>query len=215
MNVNVDRLIKRGFAKAVAAALAVLLLNILVYFFGIARLGAVTASQQSEIEANNRKIAEMQAQRDSAAEKASVYKQGSKVLETLGKDYFKTRAERFAELQKDLQKLLEANGLSNESLTYTYGQEPKDSQKTAWRHGYVTVQIPLAVSGSYPQVKKFISDLQASPHFYIINDIGLSASTQGAVLLNARIAVTTLFLADNGEPAGRQAKNGGAKKEAS
>ncbi len=214
MNVNVDRLIRKGFVKAVVSAVAVLALNVLVYFFGIARLGAVTALQKNEIEANNRKIAEMQAQRDAAAEKASIYKQGSKVLETLGKDYFKTRAERFAELQKDLQKLLEANGLTNDSMAYTYGQEPKDSQKSAWRHDYVTVQIPLAVSGSYPQVKKFISDLQASPQFYIINDIGLSTSTQGAVLLNARIAVTTLFLADGSEPVVRT-KNGSANKESS
>ncbi|MCI4397400.1 MAG: hypothetical protein JHC34_01040 [Acidobacteria bacterium] len=214
MNVNIDALIRKGFVKAAVAALAVLLLNIFVYFFGIARLGSVTASQKREIETNSQKIKELEAQRDAASEKASVYRQGSKVLQTLGSDYFKTRAERFAPLQKDLQKILEANGLSNDNIAYSYGEEPKDAAKASWRHAYIIVQIPLAVSGSYPQVKKFIADLEASPQFYVVEDVSLSASTQGAVLLNARLALKTLFLAD-GEIVAKDEGAKSPKKEAS
>lgn len=214
MNVNMDNLIRKGFVKAAVAALAVLVLNILVYFFGIARLGSVTASQKREIETNSQKIKELESQRDAASEKASVYRQGSKALSTLGSDYFKTRAERFALLQKDLQKILEANGLSNDNIAYTYEQEPKDTEKAAWRHAYVTVQIPLAVSGSYPQVKKLIADLEASPQFYVVEDVSLATSTQGAVLLNARLILRTLFLAD-GEIVAKDEGPKSLKKEAS
>jgi len=196
MSVNLDSLVRRGFTKAVAAALALLALNIAVYVFGIARLGVVTESQKKEIETNGQKIKDLEGQREVAETKASVYREGSKALETLGNDYFKTRAERFALLQKDLQKLLEANGLSNDSLSYSYGQEPKDAEKTTWRHRYITVQIPLAVSGSYPQVKKFIADMEASPQFFVVEELSLSTSSQGTVLLNARITLKTLFLAE-------------------
>ncbi len=196
MTANVDSLIRKGFAKAAAAALALLALNVLLYLFGIARLGAVTESQKQAIETNGQKINELQGRREATAGMVSVYREGSKALDALGTGYFKTRAERFALLQKEIQKLLEANGLSNDSVSYTYGQEPKENEKAAWRHRYVTVQIPLAVSGSYPQIKKFIADLQASPQFLIVDAISLSASSQGTVLLNARIGLSTLFLAD-------------------
>jgi len=206
LNANFDQVVRRWFVRVSAGASILLALNVALYIFGVARLGVLAAGEGEAAQREGVALAEREGKARAAASQVTTYHEGQKALETLAKDHFKTRSERLPEAQRALEEMVRSAGLTSEGYRYTYREIPDTkAKKPHWSRQYLEVEIAFRVSGSYPQVKRFLGDLQASPHFFLVDPPGIAASNQGAVLLTMNLVTRTYFLAGDGPAAPAQA----------
>jgi len=212
VSANLDQVVRRWFVRVSAVAAALLAVNVAVYFFGVARLGVLAAKEGKAAHSEGAALADMEAKARAAGAQVSIYREGQKALDTLAKDHLKTRSERLPEVQRTLEGLVRSAGMTSEGFRYSYGTFPGKDAKEHWPREYVEVQFDFRVSGSYPQLKKFLGDLQASPNFFLVDPPAMSVSGQGAVLLTMNVLARTYFVAGEGPalaapaaaPGGRQ-----------
>jgi len=117
-------------------------------------------------------------------------------------------------LYDSLNVLIRTNGLRNTSgPTYAplepVGAKTKTSStktgNTKWQSVYPGVAISLTVEGQYPNLRKFVQDLERDKQFVIINSVELERSTgtnslvagegkpAGAALVSLRLEMSTYF----------------------
>lgn len=194
MSLNLDRLVRRWFAKVAGLCLAVLALNAAVYVFGVARLGRRAEQEGTASQAGKKALEAEEARSRKVAAQVKVFQDGRAVLETLTRDHLKTQGERMTEAQGALRTLLSEAGLTSDSVTYDYDVVPMAKGREAPPRQYLRLRARFKASGSYPQIKTFLVALQASPHFFVAEELALATSSQGAVLINLNATVATYFL---------------------
>lgn len=195
MSLKLDRLIRTWFLRVVGICLAVLALNVLVYAFGVAKLGKMAEDEGAAAGVGQRTLADEEARSQKAAAQVQVFQDGRAVVDTLEEETFKTRGERMPEAQDEIRDLLGKAGLACDAIKYSYETIPADKKRAAAPRQYFAMGASFQATGSYPQIKAFLASLQASPHFYVVEDVSLSASSQGAVVLNLNARLTTYFRA--------------------
>ena len=186
----------------IAALLLVVAGSIVFYTLGVANLDKLTRSLKVRAAENKKQLAEAEVLAATLTGNVGRIAAGRNFMELLASETLKTRPERLVAMQEEVAKLVKGAGLSSETIGYTYDIVPPKDDKFRWRHRYLKTTLQLPVSGSYPQLKTFILSLQNSPHFFTVDDLSVSSSTQGTVVLHANLLVSTYFIATETDHAG-------------
>jgi len=90
-------------------------------------------------------------------------------------------------LYEELNQLIRKNGLRNTSGPSYIPLEPVGSKKSAassksanskWQSVYPGISVSLTVEGTYQNLRRFVSNIEASNHFIIINAVELEKATE-------------------------------------
>jgi len=140
---------------------------------------------------------EMRAQRDRLQAQAKLLhadvQRGEKIrasLPQVGKDCDAFYHESFldpnsgySEIESDLGSIAQKAGLKTSAITF---------KQTALKdHGVTEIGISTSVEGNYISILQFISGLEQSKTFYLLNDLRLDSATTGAIRL--RLELQTFF----------------------
>jgi len=188
------RLIARS-TWIVGILLAVVVGNVLFYAMGVANLDKMTRGMKARSLENRKKLAQAEADANSLATDVGRIATGKAFIKTLSAETLKTRAERLVAVQEELAKLLKDSGLAADRIGYKYEIFPLKRTSAKWDHSYLKLGFDLNVNGSYPQVKAFVRNLQNSPHFFVLENITVSSTQQGTVVLRASLEISTYFIA--------------------
>ncbi|MEJ2420623.1 MAG: hypothetical protein P8018_02655 [Acidobacteriota bacterium] len=200
---NLDRLLRRWFFYAAAVLVLLLCGNVLLYYFGVSRISTSAVSVARAVKQNQVSIQKLEVQEKGLQALVVRYRKGEQSVKALCDDYLKTREIRFVGVQKNLQALIQKNGMETETFRYGYKVFPRDNNADkGWKHRYLRVDLQVPLSGSYPQIKKFLADVQKSHQFLILRDLGISSSSAGGSVLKLRVDISTYFVAtpDDLEP---------------
>jgi Tfp pilus assembly protein PilO len=140
---------------------------------------------------------EMRAQRDRLQAQAKLLRadvqRGEKIRDSLpkvGKDCDAFYHESFldpkfgySEIESDLGAIAQKAGLKTSAITFR--------EKALKDHGVTEIGISTSVEGSYNSILHFISGLEQSKKFYLLNDLRLDSATTGGIRL--RLELQTYF----------------------
>lgn len=85
----------------------------------------------------------------------------------------------YSAIAADLSSIADKAGLRVSDTTY------KESETRT--HGVKEISISTSVEGNYPSIIHFISGLEQSRNFYLLNDLQLTSAKGGAIKLNLRL----------------------------
>jgi Tfp pilus assembly protein PilO len=129
-------------------------------------------------------------QRDRLALQAKLLKadvaRGEKIrasLPTIGRDCDSFYQEKlqgsntgYSTIVADLGELTNKAGLKSSGLTF--------QQKEVKDHGVIEIGIRTSVQGDYPAIMRFISDLEHSKNFYLLDNLHLDSANTGGIRLS-------------------------------
>ncbi len=205
---NVERFLARRLPLILGIGGGIILLNLGVYLFGVSRLDKFAQGVKDKVAANRRVLKSSEDQSKTLSASVERVQTDKKVIGELSDKIFETRSKRLVTVQTEIQKLITANKLDMQTISYGYKTYPSKRDKEGWEHRYLKVSMQIPLTGTYPEIKKFIHDLQASPQFFIIDQLSLSSSAQGGVELKVNLAVSTYFIATSADVA--RGERGGA-----
>ncbi|MEW6756639.1 MAG: GspMb/PilO family protein [Acidobacteriota bacterium] len=191
---NLDQILFRRLALVLGAGTAAVALNVGLYVFAVSKLEAHTSAMKEAVAANRKSLREMEAEHKRLNVAGDRLVANRKVMEELRDKVLLTQEQRLVAVQTEIQRLVEANGLDLQNISYAYESLPRPPQGP-WANRYVRLTVQLPLSGTYPAVKAFIRDLLASPQFLSVDELALSGGTQTGVLLRMNLQVSTAFLA--------------------
>ncbi len=206
---NIERFILKRLALILGIGAGVVFLNLAVYFFGVSRLDQFARDVKGKVTANRRILKESEDRSQTLASSVERVRTDKKVIGDLSDKVFETRHKRLVTVQTEIQHLIDSNNLQMQTISYGYKLFPDRKDKADWGHRYFRVSMDIPLTGTYPEIKKFIQDLQASPQFFLIDELSLSSSAQGGVQLKINLAVSTYFMS-TGEEEGGTGKGGPA-----
>jgi Tfp pilus assembly protein PilO len=140
---------------------------------------------------------EMRAQRDRLQAQAKLLRadvqRGGKIRSSLAKagqecdafyhDSFLDPKFGYSEIESDLGAIAQKAGLKTSAISFR--------QKELKDHGVTEVGISTSVEGSYASIIQFISGLERSKNFYLLNDLRLDSANTGSIRL--RLELQTYF----------------------
>jgi len=100
-------------------------------------------------------------------------------------DRFLARGDGFSSILEDLEDRASAAGLRPGGITYQLQDEPDQP-------GWTGVDVNLAVEGGYPDLLRFIHQLEQSDLFWIINGISVTGNTPSELRMN--LLMQTYFI---------------------
>ncbi len=206
---NAERFVTRRLPLILGIGGGIILLNLGVYLFGVSRLDKFAQGVKEKVAANRRVLKSSEDRSKTLSASVERVRTDKKVIGELSDKIFETRSKRLVTVQTEIQKLINANNLDMQTISYAYETFPPPKDKEGWEHSYLKVSMQIPLTGTYPEIKKFIHDLQASPQFFIIDQLNLSSSAQGGVQLKVSLGVSTYFIA-TGKDTGRGEKGGAA-----
>ncbi|MBW3671496.1 MAG: hypothetical protein KY432_07460 [Acidobacteria bacterium] len=106
--------------------------------------------------------------------------------------WWSTRPERLAPMIVELQTLARKSGLNPPARSYTWSEQ-RTGQTSA---GAEALTVAFRVEGSYEAIRNLINLIEMSPHFIIIEEIGLMDTSDGGKKLGMTLRLKTLFRAD-------------------
>jgi Tfp pilus assembly protein PilO len=167
------------------ALIALLGLNALLLALVFHRPGFTLPEQQAElVRARERRDAARNAvaqMRDLRSKLQDALQNGNQ----FAKDHFLARGDGFSTILEDLESRASAAGLRPGGITYQL-QDEQDQP------GWTGVDVTLAVEGNYPDLVRFIHQLEQSDLFWIINGINVSGSADRELRMN--LLMQTYFL---------------------
>ena len=101
------------------------------------------------------------------------------------RENFLPRSSAFSTMLENLEKLASQNHLQPGDIGYRLGDQ-------ANQLGWVDVAVSLAVEGEYPDMVRFINQLEQSKLFWIIQNLDVSGSTGARLRLNLHTATYLL-----------------------
>jgi len=101
------------------------------------------------------------------------------------KDHFLARGDGFSAILEDLEARASAVGLRPGGITYQLQDEPGQP-------GWTGVEVTLAVEGDYPDLLRFIYQLEQSGLFWIINGVSVAGSADRDLRMN--LLMQTYFI---------------------
>ncbi|MGC8763511.1 MAG: GspMb/PilO family protein [Acidobacteriota bacterium] len=196
---NLDRILLKRLPLLLLLGTAGVVVNLLIYAFGVSRLDVYTRRLKSSVEANRVRLQELEGRTRSLEETAVRLRKDREVIGDLAEKVLLTPEARLVAAQEEIQRLVEANQLELQSLSYTYETLPKASEG-AWPRSYVKVTLTLPLSGTYPAMKSFVRALLNSPQFFTVEEMALAGNSQGGPTLRMNLLVSTLFVAGPHSP---------------
>ena len=168
--------------RLILSLAAILAVN-LVLRLGAARLDAAVQLLAAEYEAGELKLAETHADWERESEFRSALERAERRVARLHKETLQTRKIRFADIDRELKGLAKKFKLAPTSIKNTAEDLPDFGVE-----GFSTA-FPL--KGSYENLRRFISHIEGSEQFFIIEKVTLTDSTKKGAELNLQISVAT------------------------
>jgi Tfp pilus assembly protein PilO len=172
--------------------LALLVLDGLFLFFSFRPLG-LSASQQND---------DLQSLREEAKGKRETVARLRKIESTLGESNrlgdqfyqskFLPAESGFGTIMEEVEKLAVANGVRKGTVSYGV-QEIKD------RPDLEEVSIDTTLEGDYAKIVRFVNQLEQSPLFLIVDNMGVSAGGKNKSI-SVNVKLLTLFRVPKGSP---------------
>lgn len=106
-------------------------------------------------------------------------------------EWWSTRPERLAPMIVELQSLAKQSGLNPPARDYSWN-EAKSTESV----GAQALTVSFRVEGTYEQIRNLINLIELSPHFVIIEEIGLVDTSDGGNTLAMTLRLKTLFRSD-------------------
>lgn len=199
---NLDRALLKRLPLLLTLGTGGVVLNLLLYAFGVSRLDVYTRNVKAAVEANRIRLQELEGRTRSLEESVVRLRKNREVLGDLAEKVLLTPEVRLVAAQEEIQRLVEANQLELQSLSYGYEVLPKAPAGGSWPRRYVKVTLTLPLSGTYPAMKAFVRALLSSPHFFTVEEMALAGNSQGGPTLRMNLVVSTLFVAGTHSPGG-------------
>jgi Tfp pilus assembly protein PilO len=193
---KIESFLRKYFLNAFVVLLLLIIVDFLILSFGVLKLDAKAKQLESQVKKGEETLSLLQKKVEDKENEVNSFKESKAVIETIKDNIFEKRVDRFINFQKEVEKLVLGAQMNIEEYDYKYDIIPKDIEKEGWKDGFVQVSMVLPLQGSYPQIKNFVSSVENSGHFFTINGIDISQSTQGSALLNFKIGISTFFVYD-------------------
>jgi Tfp pilus assembly protein PilO len=193
---KIESFLRKYFLNAFIVLLLLIIIDFLILSFGVLKLDAKAKQLESQVKKGEETLSLLQKKVEDKENEVNSFKESKAVIETIKDNIFEKRVDRFINFQKEVEKLVLGAQMNIEKYDYKYDIIPKDMEKEGWKDGFVQVSMVLPLQGSYPQIKNFVSSVENSGHFFTINGIDISQSTQGSALLNFKIGISTFFVYD-------------------
>jgi Tfp pilus assembly protein PilO len=110
---------------------------------------------------------------------------GNQSLQTFFDDVLSTKRERMIPIQREIRDIARKYNINPESISYARQIYDKDR--------IVKFSAILPLTGPYESLRSFISALERSQNFIIIESVALTDSKEGGVILSLNISVATYF----------------------
>ena len=167
----------RTWKILVGVALSVLLLADAALIFVIwqsSREGAESTRAQRDRLALQAKLVRADVERGEKI-RASLPRIG-KDCDSFYQDKFHGSGTGYSTIVADLGELTTKAGLKSSGLTF--------QQKEVKDHGVIEIGIRTSVQGDYPAIIRFISDLEHSKNFYLLDNLHLDSASTGGIRLS-------------------------------
>jgi|WetSurMetagenome_2_1015567.scaffolds.fasta_scaffold96472_3 hypothetical protein len=202
---RLERALQRHFTMALGVGVAVLALNLVLYFTAVSRLDRFAKTVKAQVAANRTRLTALEAEDKSATAAVGMIKNDRQVVDDLANKIFLTKGQRLVEVQNLIQGLADSRRLQSTGLNYGYGLLPEG--KVTWGRRYLKVDVGTSLSGTYGDLKAFMEDLEKSPQFLVLESFNMNAGGQGAATVQGAFQISTYFIAtaaDEKELAGRR-----------
>jgi Tfp pilus assembly protein PilO len=117
---------------------------------------------------------------------------GERSLKTFYDDVLSTKRQRMTAVQKEIRSIATRFNIKPESISYARTFFKNDN--------IVKFAATLPLAGSYENLRAFISALEASENFLVIESVALADSKEGGVILSLQIEVATYFFDNDVRP---------------
>jgi Tfp pilus assembly protein PilO len=181
--------LRRHLMPVLATLAGLLVINLMLLFFVTQpRLAAArnadetTATLAAEVEHEEKRV-------DALEERVEVMQRSREVLEKFFKEDLATKRERLVAVQREIHRI--ATMFQVEAAQLKFSHEAVDGTNLV----RLAVNIPL--SGGYNNLRQFISKVEHSQLFLIIESIQLQQGEQGGSMLNLNVRLATYFAAEN------------------
>lgn len=167
----------RTWKILVGVALGVLLLAdaaLIVVIWQSSREGAESARTQRDRLALQAKLLKADVERGEKI-RASLPHIG-KDCDSFYQEKFQGSGTGYSTIVADLGELTTKAGLKSSGLGF--------QQKEVKDHGVIEIGIKTSVQGDYPAIIRFISDLEHSKNFYLLDNLHLDSASSGGIRLN-------------------------------
>lgn len=123
--------------------------------------------------------AEMKADIERAAQIRDGLSQVDRQCDAFLKDQLLAAGSNYSTIVEDLSELSARAGLRTSAVKY--------KQRDVEKRGVTEVVVDATVEGDYASLVRFINSLERSEHFYLVNNLALASSTEGAIKLNLQL----------------------------
>lgn len=196
---RLEQFIFRRLPALLVGCLVLAGINIALYFTAVSRLDKFSKATRDKVESNRTHLLEMEKKSKEVSSGVKAITVDRQVVGDLSDKVLRTKEQRLVEAQNALQDLIHANGMTMASVSYAYAAVPP-GEHPSWSHQYTKVTLQVPLTGTYPQIKGLIWDLQQSPQFFVVEALGLSSGSQGAAEIRINLVVSTLFMSTQGGP---------------
>lgn len=191
---NLDSLIQKRFGLVLGVAAGIAVANLAVYFLGVSRLDKHTKDTRDTVIRLREQVAAAEKQDREVSDTVARIRADRQVVDDLSSKILTTRAQRLVAMQTELQRLLEAHRLQAENISYGYKVLPADPQ-TSWGRRYLKVSMQVPLEGGYQDLKGFLKDAQASPQFFLCEQMSLTSGAQRGSTQRMSLVLSTFFVA--------------------
>jgi hypothetical protein len=203
---RLERALQRHFTMAIGIGVALLALNLVLYFTAVSRLDRFAKTVKTQVAENRTKLAALEAEDKSATVGVSTVKNDRQVVDDLANKILLTKGQRLVEVQNLLLGLADSRHLQTAGLSYGYSVLPQEA-KVVWGRRYLKLDVGMPLSGTYGDLKAFMEDLERNPQFLTLESFNMNAGNQGAASVQGAFQITTYFIAtaaDEREIVGRR-----------
>ena len=167
-------------ARLRTAVVGLLALNALLLALLYYRPGLTLSEQQAD-------LVRARLRRDAAQDTAAQMRQLREKLqaalqngEQFAREHFQARSTGFSAILADLERRASESKLTPGGITYRLAEQPNQP-------GWTSVDVTLAVEGEYPDLLRFIHQLEQSDLFWIIQSLTVAGDVEQGLRMNLQM----------------------------
>ncbi|HEY3175312.1 MAG TPA: type 4a pilus biogenesis protein PilO [Candidatus Polarisedimenticolia bacterium] len=112
--------------------------------------------------------------------------EGRASLDRFYGEVLSTKRERLISFQREIREIARQFNISVETITYPRESYPKDK--------VTKFSATMPLTGSYENLRQFIDTIERNPNFIVVEQIELTNSKEGGIILSLAIQLSTYFL---------------------
>lgn len=168
--------------------LGIFLLNFLIFAFYRSAYAGNIDDLEANYEIAKQDLEDLGAQKKELQTFLDIARHGGDGVEMLYLDIFSTEAERFTRTVTEIKSLARNAGLNPTAFNY-----PSEELE----QGLLKRSFQFSVEGTYDQLRSFISFLELTEDFLLLESVSLSKSGEGRnPVLGIRLSLSTIFMSN-------------------